>query len=104
VAALSQLVNTALANDHGLPDSGQPLFEIRTHQRYNPAAVTALNVVPGLLGTILTLTMLIFTALSVTRETERGTMEACSPCRSRRSKSCSARSRPMCWSAFCRRH
>jgi ABC-2 type transport system permease protein len=76
VGALSELVNTALANDHGLPDPGQPLFEIRTHQRYNPAAVTALNVVPGLLGTILTLTMLIFTALSVTREIERGTMES----------------------------
>jgi len=76
VAALSQLVDTALANDHGLPETSQPLFEIRTHQRYNPAASTALNVVPGLLGTILTLTMLIFTALSVTRETERGTMES----------------------------
>ena len=76
VGALSELVNTALANDHGLPDPGQPLFEIRTHQRYNPAAVPALNVVPGLLGTILTLTMLIFTALSVTREIERGTMES----------------------------
>jgi ABC-2 type transport system permease protein len=76
VAALSQLVDVALVNDHGLPDTGRPLFEIRTHQRYNPAAVTALNVVPGLLGTILTLTMLIFTALSVTREIERGTMES----------------------------
>ena len=48
---------------------------IRAHERYNPAASTPLNIVPGLLGTILTLTMLIFTALSVTRETERGTME-----------------------------
>jgi len=76
ISALSTLVTTALANDHGLPDSGQPLFEIRTHERYNPAAVTALNIVPGLLGTILTLTMLIFTALSVTREIERGTMES----------------------------
>jgi hypothetical protein len=38
-----------------------------------PAASTPLNIVPGLLGTILTLTMLIFTALSVTREIERGT-------------------------------
>jgi ABC-2 type transport system permease protein len=76
VAALSQIVDTALRNERGLPDKGQPLFEIRTHQRYNPAAVTALNVVPGLLGTILTLTMLIFTALSVTREIERGTMES----------------------------
>ena len=76
VAALSELVDSALANDRGLPDAGQPLFEIRSHARYNPAAVTALNVVPGLLGTILTMTMLIFTALSVTRETERGTMES----------------------------
>src|SRR6516165_2407664 len=76
VAALLQIVDTALRNERGVPDKGQPLFEIRTHQRYNPAAVTALNVVPGLLGTILTLTMLIFTALSVTREIERGTMES----------------------------
>jgi len=75
IAALAQLVDSALANDRGLPDAGQPLFEIRTHNRYNPAADTAFNIVPGLLGTILTLTMLIFTALSVTRETERGTME-----------------------------
>ena len=51
-------------------------FEIRTHARYNPAAVTQLNIVPGLVGTILTMTMLIFTALSVTREIERGTMES----------------------------
>ena len=50
-------------------------FEIRTHARYNPAGVTQLNIVPGLVGTILTMTMLIFTALSVTREIERGTME-----------------------------
>ena len=50
-------------------------FEIRIHARYNPAAVTQLNIVPGLVGTILTMTMLIFTALSVTREIERGTME-----------------------------
>jgi ABC-2 type transport system permease protein len=59
-----------------MPDTGTPLFEIRQHNRYNPAGVTQLNIVPGLLGTILTLTMLIFTALSVTRETERGTMES----------------------------
>jgi ABC-2 type transport system permease protein len=59
-----------------LPDAGTTLFEIRTHARYNPAATTALNIVPGLIGTILTMTMLIFTALSVTREIERGTMES----------------------------
>ena len=76
LAALAQLVQTALAHDRGLPDTGTPLFEVRTHARYNPAAATQLNIVPGLVGTILTMTMLIFTALSVTREIERGTMEA----------------------------
>jgi ABC-2 type transport system permease protein len=76
LAALSRLVQTALAHDRGLPDAGAPLFEVRTHARYNPAAATALNIVPGLVGTILTMTMLIFTALSVTREIERGTMES----------------------------
>ena len=76
LSALAQIVNTALAHDHALPDTGAPAFEIRTHARYNPAGSSQLNIVPGLLGTILTLTMLIFTALSVTREIERGTMES----------------------------
>jgi ABC-2 type transport system permease protein len=76
VAAVGQLVQTALSHDRGLPDTGTPLFEVRTHARYNPAAETSLNIVPGLVGTILTMTMLIFTALSVTREIERGTMES----------------------------
>jgi ABC-2 type transport system permease protein len=53
-----------------------PAVEVRIHRRYNPAGETQLNIVPGLMGTILTLTMLIFTALSVTREVERGTMES----------------------------
>src|SRR5437868_13295520 len=76
LAALSGVVQTALQNDRAIPDAGGAAFEIRTHSRYNPAAVTALNIVPGLLGTILTMTTLIFTALSVTREIERGTMES----------------------------
>jgi ABC-2 type transport system permease protein len=46
------------------------------HRRYNPEAITAYNIVPGLLGVILTLTLVMMTALSVTRETERGTMES----------------------------
>src|SRR6201987_759808 len=75
LGALNQLVATALVNDRQIPDSTPPPFEIVTHPRYNPAQSSQLNIVPGLLGTILTLTMLIFTALSVTRETERGTME-----------------------------
>lgn len=75
LGALGQLIQTALLNDRAIPDATAPAFEIRQHARYNPAAVSQLNIVPGLLGVILTLTMLIFTALSVTRETERGTME-----------------------------
>jgi ABC-2 type transport system permease protein len=75
LGALGQLVQTALVNDRAIPDTTAAAFEIRQHARYNPAAVSQLNIVPGLLGTILTLTMLIFTALSVTREIERGTME-----------------------------
>ena len=76
LSSLSGVVTAALVHDRLIPDSGAPPFEIRAHARYNPAASTQLNIVPGLLGTILTLTMLIFTALSVTRESERGTMES----------------------------
>ena len=75
LGALGQVLQTALSHDRAIPDSMTLPFEIRTHARYNPAAVTQLNIVPGLVGTILTMTMLIFTALSVTREIERGTME-----------------------------
>jgi ABC-type multidrug transport system, permease component len=50
-------------------------YGVTVHKRYNPNGTTRLNIVPGLMGVILTLTMLIFTALSVTRELERGTME-----------------------------
>jgi ABC-2 type transport system permease protein len=76
LGALNQIVQTALRNDRSIPEFTAPPFEVRTHARYNPAGTTALNIVPGLVGTILTMTMLIFTALSVTREIERGTMES----------------------------
>jgi ABC-2 type transport system permease protein len=69
-------VLTALAHERGIPVVTQLPFEIRAHARYNPAGESRLNIVPGLVGTILTMTMLIFTALSVTREIERGTMES----------------------------
>ncbi len=75
LGALGEVLQTALSHDRDVPDSPNMPFEIRTHARYNPAAITQLNIVPGLVGTILTMTMLIFTALSVTREIERGTME-----------------------------
>lgn len=75
LSALGRVMQTALVHDHAVPGAGQPAFQILSHARYNPAGKTQLNIVPGLVGTILTMTMLIFTALSVTREIERGTME-----------------------------
>ena len=76
LASLGPLVESALAHDRVAGDPANPPFEIRAHAQYNPAASSSLNIVPGLTGTILTMTMLIFTALSVTREIERGTMES----------------------------
>lgn len=75
LSALGTLMQTALQHDLHVGDPVALPFEIRAHARYNPAASSRLNIVPGLVGTILTMTMLIFTALSVTREIERGTME-----------------------------
>ena len=83
--------------------AGTPPFEIRAHARYNPAASTQLNIVPGLLGTILTMTMLIFTALSVTRETERGTMESLLAMPITPLEIMLGKIVPYVWSASCRR-
>ena len=76
LSALGTIVQTALTHDLFTGDPPKLPFEIRTHARYNPAGSSSLNIVPGLVGTILTMTMLIFTGLSVTREVERGTMES----------------------------
>jgi len=79
VSALQNLNQTALARD--LVGSlahlrhGPPPFEVRVHRRYNPEGITQYNIVPGLIGTILTMTMVIMTSLAMTREHERGTME-----------------------------
>lgn len=81
VAALVQLPNYALAHDIKGPLAAQtppgtgPPFEVVVQRRYNPESITSYNIVPGLLATILTMTLVMMTALAVTRETERGTME-----------------------------
>jgi len=79
IAALSQLGTTALNRDlRGALASRapQPLpFEVRIQRRYNPEGLSRYNIVPGLVGTILTMTMVMLTALAMTRERERGTME-----------------------------
>jgi len=50
-------------------------FNLVTHQHYNPENITQYNIVPGLMGVMLTMTMVMITALAITRERERGTME-----------------------------
>lgn len=77
IAALQGMMQGVLVRELRGPSPavGNPPFDLRVHRRYNPEGETQLNIVPGLLGVILTLTMMLFTALAVTREIERGTME-----------------------------
>ncbi len=79
LAAVAGVVRTALVRDlqgalHTLSPAADPV-DIRLHRRYNPEGVTSFNIVPGLLGTILTMTMILMTGLAMTRERERGTFE-----------------------------
>jgi ABC-2 type transport system permease protein len=80
VAALAALPAQALSHDLkgavGARGQATAPFEVVTHARYNPEAITAYNIVPGLLGVILSLTLVMMTSLSMTREAERGTMES----------------------------
>ena len=58
------------------PLAGSPApFDVEVHRLFNPEGITQYNVVPGLMGVILTLTMVMMTGLAITRERERGTME-----------------------------
>ena len=79
LSALQQVGMTGL--DHDLTGGLSRLkptpapFEIRVHRRYNPEGVTQYNIVPGLMGVVLTMTMIMMTSIAMTRERERGTME-----------------------------
>ena len=79
VAALSAVARNALARDlqgvlGRLNPAADPV-ELRVHRRYNPEGATQYNIVPGLMGVILTMTMILMTGLAMTRERERGTFE-----------------------------
>jgi ABC-2 type transport system permease protein len=79
IAALGQVAPLALRNELTGPlralQPGPAPFEMRIHRRYNPEGLARYNIVPGLIGTILTMTMVMLTGLAMTRERERGTME-----------------------------
>lgn len=78
IAVLPQLVSSALRHQRLAPAGlvvSAPLFETVIHRRFNPEGITQYNIVPGLLGVILTMTMVMMTAMALTREVERGTIE-----------------------------
>ena len=79
IGSLRTLMSGALQQDlkgplAWLAPAAEPL-ELRIHPRYNPEGITQYNIVPGLMGVVLTMTMVMITALAITRERERGTME-----------------------------
>jgi ABC-2 type transport system permease protein len=79
LSAIERIAQSAFAPEFQGPLAflarAPPPYEIVIHRRYNPAGVTAFNIVPALLGVILTMTMVMITSIALTRETERGTME-----------------------------
>jgi ABC-2 type transport system permease protein len=78
-AAVAALPTEALRHElkgATAPKPGRPAFEVVTHRLYNPEGITSYNIVPGLLAIILSMTLVMMTAMAVTREVERGTMES----------------------------
>lgn len=79
IGTVRTLVDSALQNDLKGPlaylAQGAAPVDLRVHALYNPEAITQYNIVPGLMGVVLTMTMVMITALAITRERERGTME-----------------------------
>jgi ABC-2 type transport system permease protein len=79
VGAFQGLIENALRDDLKGPlaarAAASPAFQVAVHERYNPESNTQYNVVPGLLGVILTMTLVLMTSMAVTRERERGTYE-----------------------------
>ena len=79
IAAMNSLTPTVLNRDLTGPltklRAGSAPFNLVVQQHYNPENITQYNIVPGLMGVMLTMTMVMITALAITRERERGTME-----------------------------
>jgi ABC-2 type transport system permease protein len=80
LAAVNTLADTVLSHDltgptASLAGAGTPAFTLNLQRRYNPEGITQYNIVPGLLGVILQMTMVMMTAFAITRERERGTFE-----------------------------
>ena len=79
ISTLGTVAQNALLRERGLEAAAQAsaagALQVVVHRRYNPEGISQYNVVPGLLGVILQMTMVMMTSIALTRETERGTME-----------------------------
>ncbi|MEM5518135.1 ABC transporter permease [Henriciella sp. AS95] len=79
VGQAQTIITRALAHDLKGPlanlNAGPPPVDLVVHQNYNPEGRTSFNIVPGLLGVILTMTLVMITGMAMTREVEQGTME-----------------------------
>ena len=79
ISTLSTVAGQALLREQGVEAvasrQSADALEVVVHRRYNPEGITQYNIVPGLLGVILQMTMVMMTSMALTRETERGTME-----------------------------
>ncbi|GAA5656013.1 putative multidrug ABC transporter permease YbhR [Brucella sp. NBRC 13694] len=79
ISTLGTVAGQALLREQGkqaeAADAARSQLQVIVHRRYNPEGVSQYNIVPGLLGVILQMTMVMMTAMALTRETERGTME-----------------------------
>ncbi len=79
ISTLSTVASQALLREQGqeaqAAQTARSRIEVVVHKRYNPEGVTQYNIVPGLLGVILQMTMMMMTSMALTREIERGTME-----------------------------
>jgi ABC-2 type transport system permease protein len=79
ISTLSTVASQALLREQGkqaeATEAARSQLQVIVHRRYNPEGVSQYNIVPGLLGVILQMTMVMMTAMALTRETERGTME-----------------------------
>lgn len=77
ISTLGTVATEALTRELGteVQTARASSLQVIVHKRYNPEGITQYNIVPGLLGVILQLTMVMMTAMALTREIERGTME-----------------------------
>lgn len=79
ISTLGTVASQALLREQGMQaaaaDAARGQLQVVVHRRYNPEGISQYNIVPGLLGVILQMTMVMMTAMALTRETERGTME-----------------------------